>query len=38
MFNTVAALSLIMGSAKNNLQVILYLNTEKTEKEKDFDK
>lgn len=38
MFNAVAALRLIMCSTKNDLQAILYLNIEKTEDEKDFDK
>lgn len=38
MFNTIAALCLIMCSTKNNLQAILYLNAEKTEDEKDFGK
>lgn len=39
MFNTVAALSLIMCSAKKkNLQAILYLKIEKAEDEKNFDK
>lgn len=37
MFNTVAALCLIMCSTKNNLQAILYLNIENTEDEKDID-
>lgn len=38
MFNTGAALSLIMCSAKNNQQANLYLKIKKTEDEKDFDK